>query len=448
MFIIPEFNALQVGNVETYKGRITCLKDALLILEATRLGILPKIKRRLNDFERKYIVANTIFAWNETECGMKRWTDGKNWLASKVHGSFLVYKELDSKKNIKKNGLIKQSFSLITKQNQKIHLIYYSAMNKEDEEKGKKVKIPSLDPKLKNLNLKSNIYHDSLLYNESKFGSKRTTSPSSSPSTDSLHSYFNQARNETPKTQPQLQTPPTMSSTVGQDSKDSINLKSIQKSPATNLLPKYNSFKLNDSNDEPQAKRKKPSSNYIPIQLNPVVAPPPPPPHQQCQLQQPAIIIPQQHIIMPPQGPHYMVQQVPLPYQVSPHHIPLQVPNQQPPLRHVPPPLIRAKSGQDYSKYYYNPVYDPSHSPTFSTLSQPMKPSSSASSPSTSVRGSIVSLPPASLTPSSNYSAPPSAPGLAYQCTPLASISKKYSYSNNDSDSKALNVLDRSFSVR
>lgn len=431
MFIIPEFNASQVGNVETYKGRITCLKDALLIVEATRLGILPKIKRRLNEVERQYIVANTVFAWNETECGMKRWTDGKNWLASKVHGSFLVYKELDTKRKVKKNGLIKQSFSLTTKQNQKIHLIYYAPMD-EDTDENKKAKVPSWDPKLKDLNLKANIYHDNLLCNDCKLDSKRETSIPSSPGTNELQTPI---RSEAAGIQLRPQTLGT------KDSRDSISLRSIEESPTNILADIY------PHEDEIHPKRMKPSPSYISFQPNSVPA------YQQCQLQQPAIIIPQ-HIVFP-QGPHYMVQQVPVPYQASPNQIqyqaspnqihyqasPNQVPVQiisQPPLRQVPPPLIKAKSGPEFSMYYYSPVYDPSQSPTFSTFSQP---TSSVSSPITSVRGSVMSVTPNAQTSSTTV---PPAP-LHHQSQALA---KKYSYNYNSSDSQALKVLDRGFSVR
>lgn len=160
MFIIPEFTA-EGGDVETYKGRIATLNDALLVLEATRVNVLPKIKRRLNALERKHIKANTVFAWNETECGMKRWTDGKNWLASKVSGPFLTYRELDDKKNVKPDGLIKQSFLLVTKQNQKLHLISYICSSASEA-----ARTPLLDPKLGKLALNPRIYQENLLGSE------------------------------------------------------------------------------------------------------------------------------------------------------------------------------------------------------------------------------------------------------------------------------------------
>lgn len=163
MHIIPEFSS--VSPNESYRGLILTLQDALLVLEATRLNILPKVKRRLNDVERKHITAGSVFAWNETECGMKRWTDGKNWLASKVKGPFLTYQEHDDTRNVKPNGLVKQSFSLTTKQNEKLHLIaYYDPL---DRAKGQTCgKVPSQNEMLAKLLFDPAIYlNDVLHYN-------------------------------------------------------------------------------------------------------------------------------------------------------------------------------------------------------------------------------------------------------------------------------------------
>lgn len=150
-------------NNQTYHGLIMNLQDALLILEGIRLGVLPKVQRRLNDFERKCIVAGSIYAWNENELGMKRWTDGKSWLASKVKGPFLIYQEHDGTRNVKANGLVKQSFSLTTKQNEKFHLIAYY----DPAERSKGVpsgKIPSQDANLLKLQLDPSVYLTDFLH--------------------------------------------------------------------------------------------------------------------------------------------------------------------------------------------------------------------------------------------------------------------------------------------
>ena len=64
-------SAVNVSYNQTYYGLVLNLQDALLILEGIRLDILPKVQRRLNDFERKCIVAGSIYAWNENALGIK-----------------------------------------------------------------------------------------------------------------------------------------------------------------------------------------------------------------------------------------------------------------------------------------------------------------------------------------------------------------------------------------
>ncbi|KAG2172001.1 hypothetical protein INT43_001478 [Umbelopsis isabellina] len=121
--------------METYFGYIKCAQDALQIFKACHLGVLPRVRRRLSDRERSTIRSGSVFVWYEREAGMKRWTDGRSWSPSRVSGSFLTYKELNCKQKkhlsqpdqavYKRNGLIKQSFSITTQSNDKIHLISY-----------------------------------------------------------------------------------------------------------------------------------------------------------------------------------------------------------------------------------------------------------------------------------------------------------------------------------
>lgn len=174
MQIISELSS--GSHNETYHGLILTLQDALLVLEATRLNILPKVKRRLDDVERKLINAGSVFAWNETECGMKRWTDGRNWLASKVKGPFLTYQEQDSARNVKPNGLVKQSFSLATKQNEKFHLIaYYDPLERA---KGvNKGKVPSQDSLFNKLLFDPNVYLNDILYHNNPDSRSATLPP-------------------------------------------------------------------------------------------------------------------------------------------------------------------------------------------------------------------------------------------------------------------------------
>jgi hypothetical protein len=83
---------------KTFHGYIETTKDALLLFEACRRGILPRVNRRLQDKERYLIESGTIFCFDENESGIKRWTDGLVWSPSRILGNFLVYRELEDKK--------------------------------------------------------------------------------------------------------------------------------------------------------------------------------------------------------------------------------------------------------------------------------------------------------------------------------------------------------------
>ncbi|KAG1138378.1 hypothetical protein G6F37_005618 [Rhizopus arrhizus] len=158
--------------METYFGYIKTPQDALIIFEACRKSKLQKVKRRLSSKERAQIKSGSVFAWDEREAGMRRWTDGRTWSPSRVLGSFLTYRELDTKRRprrlslttnktssiacaYKQDGLIKQSFSICTATNQKLHLIsYYS---KSDVSAGH-LKQPSTDPFLSSIKVQKGLY--------------------------------------------------------------------------------------------------------------------------------------------------------------------------------------------------------------------------------------------------------------------------------------------------
>ncbi|KAJ2807497.1 Gluconate transport-inducing protein [Coemansia guatemalensis] len=167
---------------ETYHGFIDTAYDALLIFEACNSGMLPKVQRRFSDRERQKIRSGAVYVWDEEDTGMRRWTDGRTWSPSRVHGCFLIYYELEGRRhqfvnrnnpntrstssggssrsargsprsghgeksplhvsydacppNVmqKEQGLIKKALSLCTDDKRKIHLVcYYS---REDVESG------------------------------------------------------------------------------------------------------------------------------------------------------------------------------------------------------------------------------------------------------------------------------------------------------------------------
>lgn len=163
--------------METYVGYIKTPQDALIIFEACRRGQLTRVQRRLSTKERGLIKSGSVFAWDEREAGMRRWTDGRTWSPSRVLGSFLTYRELDTKRrprrssnasatssratkasaacSYKQDGLIKQSFSICTATNQKLHLISY--YTKADVLMGR-LKQPSSDPLLSQIVVPKGLY--------------------------------------------------------------------------------------------------------------------------------------------------------------------------------------------------------------------------------------------------------------------------------------------------
>lgn len=149
-------------KMETYHGYVRNPADAIKLFEACRLGLLPRVQRRLSEKERQSIRSGSVFVWDEREAGMRRWTDGKSWSASRVSGSFLTYREMEGKRGggfgttttrrtngkspdsgrtsdediddnepegyrYKADGLMKQSFSITTSSGQHLHLISYYA---------------------------------------------------------------------------------------------------------------------------------------------------------------------------------------------------------------------------------------------------------------------------------------------------------------------------------
>ncbi|ORZ02361.1 Gti1/Pac2 family-domain-containing protein, partial [Syncephalastrum racemosum] len=82
---------------ETFHGFVETTTDTLLIFEACRRGMLPKINRRLQEQERGAVQSGTVFVFDERESGIKRWTDGLVWSPSRILGNFLIYRELDGR---------------------------------------------------------------------------------------------------------------------------------------------------------------------------------------------------------------------------------------------------------------------------------------------------------------------------------------------------------------
>ncbi|KAI1820738.1 Gti1/Pac2 family-domain-containing protein [Xylaria intraflava] len=177
--------------METYHGCVRTPADAIKLFEACRIGLLPRVQRRLSEKERQSIKSGSVFVWDEREAGMRRWTDGKSWSASRVSGSFLTYREMEGKRGggygtsrrtatrsppggrsnedpeaepecyrYKTDGLTKQSFSITTSQGQHLHLISYYSRTLPGEREPPQ---PSADPNLRHITPMKGMYPESSL---------------------------------------------------------------------------------------------------------------------------------------------------------------------------------------------------------------------------------------------------------------------------------------------
>lgn len=181
-----------MNGMETYHGHVRAPADAIILFEACRIGLLPRVQRRLSEKERQSIKSGSVFVWDEREAGMRRWTDGKSWSASRVSGSFLTYREMEGKRGgssfdknanrdgmmgpendsdggpdgyrYKPDGLMKQSFSITTNQGQHLHLISYFSRSSTA---ANGLMAPSNDPQLRHIRPEKGMYPDSTVHEQS-----------------------------------------------------------------------------------------------------------------------------------------------------------------------------------------------------------------------------------------------------------------------------------------
>ncbi len=153
--------------MESYHGLIITAQDAIILVEASRKKLIPTVSRRLTDYERATLVKNgAVFVWNENSSNMKRWTDGKNWSASRVNGVFLSYKEMQPTRakercvSYKNRGLVKQSFSVPLKTGGKVHVVSY--LTNDFASQGN-LHRPSTDRKFSGLSIEMSLYPKTLL---------------------------------------------------------------------------------------------------------------------------------------------------------------------------------------------------------------------------------------------------------------------------------------------
>jgi hypothetical protein len=84
-------SSLQYPNAQPFFGIVETTVEALRLVHAARLGIIRRVIRRLNDRERnQMIVSGAVFVFSAQESGIRRWTDGRLFLSSRIDGNFLV----------------------------------------------------------------------------------------------------------------------------------------------------------------------------------------------------------------------------------------------------------------------------------------------------------------------------------------------------------------------
>ncbi|CDO74940.1 hypothetical protein BN946_scf184945.g12 [Trametes cinnabarina] len=82
-------------EIPLFEGFVDTTMDALRLIEAARRGLIPRVTRRLNDFERRTMIkSGAVFIFSVEESGIKRWTEGLAWSQSRISGNFLLYREV------------------------------------------------------------------------------------------------------------------------------------------------------------------------------------------------------------------------------------------------------------------------------------------------------------------------------------------------------------------
>ncbi|WWC72869.1 uncharacterized protein I206_106833 [Kwoniella pini CBS 10737] len=200
------------GSSTQQPAAICALKspvDAIHILEAVRLGIIPRVTRRLTGHERAMIRPGTVWVWEEEETNMRRWTDGRRWGASRVGGGgFLVYTESSESlspppsrsdspygqhngyypgpsSSRRSESLIKQTYSTtmthpVTGKLKKFHVVAYSSKHNPQGDVHNPLPLPHQLPALASLRVTPGIWPEWEHRREQEFGATGRRPPSAS----------------------------------------------------------------------------------------------------------------------------------------------------------------------------------------------------------------------------------------------------------------------------
>jgi hypothetical protein len=75
-------------------GFVKTINDAETLIEACRQGDLHFIHRRPRPSEQPH--SGCVFVFEEKASGIRRWTDGRRWTASRILGDFVIYGEMEA----------------------------------------------------------------------------------------------------------------------------------------------------------------------------------------------------------------------------------------------------------------------------------------------------------------------------------------------------------------
>ncbi|KAL8886911.1 MAG: hypothetical protein Q9215_005447 [Flavoplaca cf. flavocitrina] len=284
------------SSMETYNGHVRTPADAIVLFEACRLGLLPRVQRRLSEKERQSIKSGSVFVWDEREAGMRRWTDGKSWSASRVSGSFLTYREMEGKRGgtglvtslaasragktpestrgsdsdaegpqeegpdgyrYKPDGLMKQSFSITTSNGNHLHLISYYSRSSPNAQS---LNNPTSDPTLRSIRPAKGMYPESTVHEHQNIPAVTRTPMASAGFSQTPHMAGSQA----PSQHPQQQAVQAQNRTPSDPPMSKIDPRLMVPSP---LAPQTNHQSSYSRSPSPMPPRQE-SSNSTPTQVN------------------------------------------------------------------------------------------------------------------------------------------------------------------------------------
>ena len=139
----------------SYQGHVATPQDAVVLLEACRVGYIPSCGKRLTEAERDQLIqSGSVFVWTEDGSQVKRWTDGRKWSPSRIHGPFLVYWERPSPGEKSQRPLfVKKAVSVNLANGQRLHLVSYYY-----EQDAPHLLTPSTDDRFNALNIDNQLY--------------------------------------------------------------------------------------------------------------------------------------------------------------------------------------------------------------------------------------------------------------------------------------------------